>query len=149
MQLLELKRPSASRLQHQSLGLSQKMRAFWQKLTVGKVDKIQPLITSRVFQSLKPQLARSICMSPEDGSAHVRSGEDCVCIPMEHDPLGNSDLQRLALESSTRAGKGLTMLSCVSLRAESFASTASSVYAISTTSLGLLWQLKGVTTVVV
>ena len=72
-----------------------------------------------------------------------------VCIPMKHDPLGNSDLQKLELESSTQAGNKLTMLSCVSLRAESFASTASSVYAISMQGLECGGQVRIVNKVVV
>jgi len=50
---------------------------------------------------------------------------------MEHYPLGNGDLESVSMSSNIYTGYAvLTILSWVSLRAESFASTASSVYDI-------------------
>jgi hypothetical protein len=97
-------------------------------LTVRKVDQVQPFIASRVLEALEPELTSSVCVSPDDGSAHCMDRQkDSICVPVEHYPLGNCDLRSIRFGEGTRPWQVLTMLSWVSLRAESFANTASSV----------------------
>jgi hypothetical protein len=91
---------------------------------------------SYYFQSPSNAEARAVLSGLHVSFARVSSAVsiclnvDFVCIPMEHYPLGNGDLTNVSVGNRRSCGK-LTILSWVSFRAESFASTASSVYAIS------------------
>ena len=85
------------------------------KLTICKVDQVESLIAPRVFQALEPELASSVCMSPV-----------CAVRMIKQRDLDGS---KPYLWNMTHWAT-VTMLSWVSLRAESFARTASSVYAI-------------------
>ena len=102
-----------------------------ERLTICKVDQVQSLVASRIFQTLEPELSCSVRMSPVHQISIVSSilFEYFACIPMKHYPLGNSNLTNVSFIDGDRIGI-LTILSWVSLRAESFARTASSVYAI-------------------
>lgn len=58
---------------------------------------------------------------------------------MEHHPLGNGDLTNVSVWPLRLELRELTILSWVSFKAESFASTASSVYAILIADLICFW----------
>jgi hypothetical protein len=112
--------------------IEEPMFAGREQLTICEIDQVQPLVATGVFQSLEPKLARSICMSPgtaADQHIMLEHVECTICLPVEHDPLGDSYLLNVRLRGLTER-RGLTMLSWVSFNAESFARTASSVYAI-------------------
>jgi hypothetical protein len=105
---------------------------IWIVRTIRKVDQVQPLITSRVLQALEPKLACSICVSPESPGQYTASSDKGLAFTYLWNITHWATVTYEALESGvcTKVQELLTMLSCVSLRAESFAKTASSVYAI-------------------
>jgi hypothetical protein len=69
--------------------------------TIGKIDEIEAFWRGRVLQPLGPQLRGRVGVFPAQGrrvsrtEAHIRKGGhfevESLGIPMEHDPLRNSD----------------------------------------------------------
>lgn len=51
--------------------------------TICKIDQIEPLVTSRVFEALEPELPSAVCMSPISKSVMLHEAACRGCLPTD------------------------------------------------------------------